>query len=1254
MGSKGSNATTTQTNSSQSWSADPAARAAYLRLMGRAEDVASTPYAAYTGQQVADFTPFQQQAFNATQAAQGAYQPYIQQGFGAAQQALMPSYQSVNAYMSPYTQNVVDATRANFAESNAQAQQQVIGNAALKGALGGDRVGVAQAELARQQKLAQDPVIANLYNQGYTSALGAAQTDANRALSAGNLYGSLAQTGQGLNYGDINALYGMGSQQQQLNQALLNVPYQQFLEQRAFPYQQTQWLAGLTTGVGSQLGGRSTGTSTQTQTPPQPNPWNALLGGGLALASLPMTGGASAPTVAGWGLSSLFGAATGGRIPRAQGGIAIPYTGGRIPRAEGGITVPYSGGYIPQVGLAAKPMQPPPMMQAPAPAAARPDNSAAGLIKQATDLAGHIRGSLRSQPMNINPAGVFSPTPVGQIARSTYDANAPIGPGLGSAGYIYARGGKVLDMERDSRGIYVPRRGYQDGGPTFNDAWNDRVFEPSQDAAWRTKDNTPGLAAGLARPYVSPAPEQIASADDDVPPVIRSASPGTGSIVPMGYAPEPSISGAPSGLGGPGLGGAGLGAAGAAPQPQPQRGGGLFNLSDEARQGLLTAGLGIMASKSPFLGQAVGEGGLAGVGVYREAMKLKEAAERARQSLAETSRHHRASEEVARDRLDQENWQYIGTNEGGLPIYMDRRSGEERVGKTKTVGRPGSGRGSGGVSQWRYETYLRNHPNDTAGAEAYAVGKKQIGDAQLLQWARRDAKAEVSAQLVPPRDVAAQTDKRAQELYEQYRRANGAGAPPASPAAAAPPTSNITPAPAARPIAKPDQDAVIAKAREAIAKGAPRDQVAKRLQENGYDTSGLDAARADGGRVGYQDGGDVEPWSDPMNPGEAGYVRSARPVAETAGAVVGGLNDRARAIMKASDERLAGGDYNPAPVVEAAKDAYLTAAGGPMAKSFSPAGQALARAAAAMPKTSAATAAGLGYLTMPGIANEATPSGDPLGTVDIPPRPREPEPYVIPEMPDDIKKMGPRRRDAWIKEQQQIKKDADATNAENYSQKLKDWTSLVDQVKTDTAKRIASEQTRKSNLPMREQYPLAFNALTYGPSLLAGYRANAEAGALRAAAAERRAAGAAREQVAEAAAKKAWENDVARYQALKDAIAERAKAGKGPLKAQTAALASPPPAQYSYTPGPEPRPAGKPWRTIGEGAVGSGLAPMIPYGFDYQRIAPGEKGREDAERALFSWDETPKRLGLGAAEGLVAGVVGSELPSFPRFRFRGR
>ncbi len=84
--------------------------------------------------------------------------------------------QQIGQYESPYTQQVVGATQAEFNNQNAQQQQQVEGSAISQGAFGGDRAAVAQGITAGQEALAQAPVIAGLENTGYSQALGEANT----------------------------------------------------------------------------------------------------------------------------------------------------------------------------------------------------------------------------------------------------------------------------------------------------------------------------------------------------------------------------------------------------------------------------------------------------------------------------------------------------------------------------------------------------------------------------------------------------------------------------------------------------------------------------------------------------------------------------------------------------------------------------------------------------------------------------------------------------------------------------------------------------------------------------------------------------------------------------------------------------------------------------------------------------------------------------------------------------------------------
>ena len=110
-------------------------------------------------------------------------------GAGAADQA-----GSIASYMSPYQQQVIDASLAEF-DRNAAVQQAGLRDAAIsRGAYGGGREGVMQAEAMRNNQMNRAQLQASLLNQGFM--------DARQARGA-----------------DLAAQQGLGTYQQQLGQA---------------------------------------------------------------------------------------------------------------------------------------------------------------------------------------------------------------------------------------------------------------------------------------------------------------------------------------------------------------------------------------------------------------------------------------------------------------------------------------------------------------------------------------------------------------------------------------------------------------------------------------------------------------------------------------------------------------------------------------------------------------------------------------------------------------------------------------------------------------------------------------------------------------------------------------------------------------------------------------------------------------------------------------------------------------------------
>jgi hypothetical protein len=315
---KGSNTSTTQTTAP-----NPTAMQAYQDLMSRAAGVAATPYTPYGGELTAGLTPQQNLGIANINQYAGWGVPYVQQATGLALDAARPiSAQDIQQYMDPFTQNVVDASKAQFADMNARQLQQVRGNAIAQGAFGGDREAVAEAETARQQALAQDPIIANLLTQGYTTGLNTALTEQQARQQGAYSLGNLGVAGENAGLTGANAQIGAGTLQQQTQQALDNARYAQFMQAMGYPFQTTQWLAGIDSGVGSQMGG------TSTTTPPPPNPLSQWLGAGLTGAGLfaAPAGGTSAAAGLGAALSGV-GSTIASALPAA---LAFLASGGAV------------------------------------------------------------------------------------------------------------------------------------------------------------------------------------------------------------------------------------------------------------------------------------------------------------------------------------------------------------------------------------------------------------------------------------------------------------------------------------------------------------------------------------------------------------------------------------------------------------------------------------------------------------------------------------------------------------------------------------------------------------------------------------------------------------------------------------------------------------------------------------------------------------------------------------------------------------
>lgn len=253
------------TTQNQSWGPTGYISDAYKGLVGQAQQTAQTPWNSATQQNVAGFTAPQQQGFSTVQQTVGDYQPYLSDAGALADRGSAAiTGADISNYMNPYTDQVIGSAINDWDLMSDRRMADVNSNASKMGALTGDRSQVAQALAREASDREMSSGIASLRNQGWQSALGAAQTDASRALQGSQIQSGLGSLAQQLGFNDANALLGIGGMQQDQKQKVLDANTANAKAQSAYPFETQQWLASILQGVGSQAGGTSTGTGSST------------------------------------------------------------------------------------------------------------------------------------------------------------------------------------------------------------------------------------------------------------------------------------------------------------------------------------------------------------------------------------------------------------------------------------------------------------------------------------------------------------------------------------------------------------------------------------------------------------------------------------------------------------------------------------------------------------------------------------------------------------------------------------------------------------------------------------------------------------------------------------------------------------------------------------------------------------------------------------------------------------------------------
>jgi len=200
-------------------------------------------------------------------------------GIGAFEQYLTAAepYAGPDAYkqfMSPYQQQVIDATMTSFDKQAAMQRRGISDKALQAGAYGGSRMGVAESEYDAASDMNRALMQSQLLQQGYGQGMAGAQTAYGQQMNlAGQVPGMYQQ--------DIQTLGQVGALQQADVQARGDVGREEERMRAYEPYERLGFLGQGLTGI---MGGY--GNQYQFQQQPNPTPLQTALGTGATLAGI--------------------------------------------------------------------------------------------------------------------------------------------------------------------------------------------------------------------------------------------------------------------------------------------------------------------------------------------------------------------------------------------------------------------------------------------------------------------------------------------------------------------------------------------------------------------------------------------------------------------------------------------------------------------------------------------------------------------------------------------------------------------------------------------------------------------------------------------------------------------------------------------------------------------------------------------------------------------------------------------------------
>ena len=222
--------------------------------------------------QIAGLTAREQEARRIADAGIGSFRPFIQDAQTLTGAGAGTGAGSVAEFMSPYQQQVIDTSLAEFDRQKAIQEQQIRDQAVASGAFGGGREGVQLAEFGAASDRNRAALQAGLLQQGFGQAVARRDKAFQDQIGLASLVPSLTA-------GDVASQGQLGGIDRGLAQAGLDATREATRQATFLPQEQLDRFGAQVTGIMGGYPAQFTSTNV-----PNPSPLQTALGIGSSLA----------------------------------------------------------------------------------------------------------------------------------------------------------------------------------------------------------------------------------------------------------------------------------------------------------------------------------------------------------------------------------------------------------------------------------------------------------------------------------------------------------------------------------------------------------------------------------------------------------------------------------------------------------------------------------------------------------------------------------------------------------------------------------------------------------------------------------------------------------------------------------------------------------------------------------------------------------------------------------------------------------